>query len=233
MKTYEQRMTARRERYEQLAQKSEETSAALANRAHDMASVIPFGQPILVGHHSEGRDRNYRAKIHATIGRAVSAQKTAEYYAEKAKTVGTGGISSDDPEAISKLKQKLEELETNQSAMKVANKSNPRTYRPFELSNNNANIRRIKERIESLEKIATHEEETIEGAFYTCKTDKADNRIHFIFEGRPADDVKTILKSHGFKWSPTRTAWVRQLNGNGMYAARQVIAKLNAILNNG
>ncbi len=229
MNTYEQRMTARRERYEQLAQKSEETSAGLANRAHDMASVIPFGQPILVGHHSEGRDRNYRAKIHATIGRAVAAQKTANYYSEKAKTVGTGGISSDDPEVISKLKQKLEELETNQSEMKVANKSNPGTYRPFELSNNNANIRRIKGRIESLEKIATHEEETIEGPFYICKTDKADNRIHFIFEGRPVDDVKSILKSHGFKWSPTRTAWVRQLNGNGMYAARQVIAKLNAI----
>ena len=25
-------------------------------------SVIPFGQPILIGHHSEKRDRNYRRR---------------------------------------------------------------------------------------------------------------------------------------------------------------------------
>ena len=38
-----------------------------------MASVIPFGQPILVGHHSERRDRSYRDRIRSTEDRAVDA----------------------------------------------------------------------------------------------------------------------------------------------------------------
>jgi hypothetical protein len=37
---------------------------ALYDDAHRMADAIPFGQPILDGHHSEGRDRRYRDRIH-------------------------------------------------------------------------------------------------------------------------------------------------------------------------
>ena len=42
--------------------------------ARDMASIIPFGQPILVGHHSEKRDRNYRGRIHKKFERSFEAQ---------------------------------------------------------------------------------------------------------------------------------------------------------------
>lgn len=31
-----------------------------------------------------------------------------------------------------------------------------------------------------------------------------------------------MLKRNGFKWSPSRGAWVRQLNNAGIYAASQV-----------
>ncbi len=50
---------------------------ALHDRAHRMADAIPFGQPILVGHHSEKRDRNYRAKMVATMDRAGAATRDA------------------------------------------------------------------------------------------------------------------------------------------------------------
>ncbi|MEE8059026.1 MAG: DUF3560 domain-containing protein [Pseudomonadales bacterium] len=42
-------------------------SQTVYKRAKDMAPVIPFGQPILVGHHSEHRDRRYRDRIHNTF----------------------------------------------------------------------------------------------------------------------------------------------------------------------
>jgi Domain of unknown function (DUF3560) len=32
-----------------------------------MASVIPFGQPILVGHYSEKSDRRHRSRIHSHV----------------------------------------------------------------------------------------------------------------------------------------------------------------------
>lgn len=50
-----------------------------------MASIIPFGQPILVGHHSEQRDRNYRDRIHNTFGKAFAEQDKAAYYHSKAE----------------------------------------------------------------------------------------------------------------------------------------------------
>lgn len=50
-----------------------------------MASVIPFGQPILIGHPSEQRDRNYRDKIHNTFGKAFAMQDKAAYYEDKAE----------------------------------------------------------------------------------------------------------------------------------------------------
>lgn len=77
-------------------------------------------------------------------------------------------------------------------------------YAPFTLSNHNANMRRVKERIAELEHAATrqHKEEQAEG--YTYREDPEENRVMFIFDGKPAENVRQLLKSHGFKWSPTR-----------------------------
>jgi hypothetical protein len=59
-----------------------------------MVEYIPLGQPILVGHHSEKRDRNFRAKIHSTMGQAVQEQKKADYYEQKAQSVGKRGFQA-------------------------------------------------------------------------------------------------------------------------------------------
>jgi hypothetical protein len=68
-------------RAERLGERADRTSAA-ANadyaRARQMAEAIPFGQPILVGHHSEGRDRNYRARMGRTYDRAFEGMAEAE-----------------------------------------------------------------------------------------------------------------------------------------------------------
>jgi hypothetical protein len=93
------------------------------NRSHSMTSCIPFGQPILVGHHSEGRDRRYRAKAWNMMGKSVSHTDTANYYEDKLLSIETNtAISSDDPDAITKLKRKIESAESNQERMKEANK---------------------------------------------------------------------------------------------------------------
>lgn len=65
------------------AKKAEERSEQLFEKAHDMASIIPFGQPILVGHHSEKRDRNYRNRIHNTMRKAFEEEGKAKYYRNK------------------------------------------------------------------------------------------------------------------------------------------------------
>lgn len=64
----------------------------LESTASGMAAGIPFGQPILVGHHSQARDTRYRERIAALSDRAVQARaelREAEHrYA--AAAAGTG-----------------------------------------------------------------------------------------------------------------------------------------------
>lgn len=81
-----ERAALRAERSEIRAEKAKERSDSLYKTASEMASVIPFGQPILVGHHSEGRDRRYRQRIHDTMGRSVKEQEKAGYYENKAES---------------------------------------------------------------------------------------------------------------------------------------------------
>ena len=50
---YQEKINQKRERYLRLAKKYENSSIEKQNRASQMASVIPLGQPILVGHYSE------------------------------------------------------------------------------------------------------------------------------------------------------------------------------------
>ncbi|WP_446471510.1 DUF3560 domain-containing protein [Xenorhabdus stockiae] len=119
---YELRLKARRERYKNLAEKAEENSQIYYNQAKNMASYIPFGQPILIGHHSEKRDRNYRNKINNKFEKSFKLLNKVKHYEQKAASVGTGGISSDDTEAITKLKTKLEKCIKSQNVMKECNK---------------------------------------------------------------------------------------------------------------
>lgn len=120
---YEERKQNRLEAYQNLAAKNESLSTSLWKQSDKMASVIPMGQPILVGHHSEKRDRNYRAKIHNTMAKSIEAGKKAKYYEDRAETLLNGtAISSDDPNALDKLQTKLENLLKLQELFKEINK---------------------------------------------------------------------------------------------------------------
>lgn len=262
MNSYEQKQADRRERYEERAEKAAAESDALYAAARKRSEVIPFGQPILVGHHSERRDRNYRAGIHRMTERSFALSDKAAHYQEKAASVGTGGISSDDPDALVKLRAELAECEASQQRMKDANKairvgktpdkqlpklvalgfseSAAQTllkgdhcgrvgFAPFQLSNNNANMTRIKKRIEDLEARRSREAVEIKTEGYTYREDAEENRVMFEFNGKPAEDVRTVLKRYAFKWSPSRSAWVRQLSNAGIYAGKQVRVELDKL----
>jgi Domain of unknown function (DUF3560) len=118
---YEARQEAKRARLLERAEQKRQEGEAHHKTADRMASVIPFGQPILVGHHSEGRDRRYRARIHGHMSKWIELDNYAKELERRAEAVGTGGISSDDPEAIDKLKVKVARLEATQERMKQAN----------------------------------------------------------------------------------------------------------------
>ena len=63
MNSYEERQAKKLAYYKEKAVKFSKESASTYNQAKQMSSMIPFGQPILIGHHSERGDRNYRNRI--------------------------------------------------------------------------------------------------------------------------------------------------------------------------
>lgn len=102
-------------------------------------------------------------------------------------------------------------------------------YPAYMLQNNNQEIHRVEERINSLKEIKENgviEEETEN---YTYREDSEIMRIQFIFEDKPDEETRNILKNNGFKWAPSQGAWQRQLTSNGKHAARRVKEALKAI----
>lgn len=256
MNNYLEKQAAKKERLEAAAQKASTEARAASESASRKASVIPFGQPILVGHHSETRDRNFRNSITKGFEKSFKLSEKAEHYEQRAAAVGTGGISSDDPEALAKLSDKLAKLERDQETMKKINafvrKNNQSGiealgytteqaaafFKPdfcgrvgfpsYALTNNNANIKRIKDRIAELSKNAERVAVEKAGSGYQYKENSEENRVMFFFDAKPSKDIRDILKAYGFKFSPSRNnAWVRQLNVNGIYAGKTVCEKLD------
>ncbi len=102
----------------------------------------------------------------------------------------------------------------------------------YALTNNNANIRRIQQRIKQLQANQEREPISIQGTGYAYAEDVEENRVMFMFEGKPEKATREILKRHGFRWSPTRGAWVRQLNNGAIWQAKAVMQILNGSTEN-
>lgn len=93
----------------------------------------------------------------------------------------------------------------------------------YELTNLGARIRDAKKRIESLAaEAAKPEAKPVEGAGWRIHEDHDDNRIWVTFDRKPPKDITQEMRGQGFKWSPGRSAWIRQLNNAGRFAAERV-----------
>lgn len=127
----ERRLNAAKDRIE-----SNEAAADEHFQAADkIASYIPMGQPILVGHHSERRHRKDLERINGSMSKGRSALEKAEYYRDRVKAMESNtAISSDDPNAIQKLTGKLDKLIEIQGFMKNANKCIRKKYKDDTIS---------------------------------------------------------------------------------------------------
>lgn len=261
---FEGRKEGRIERYEALAAKHSDRAVELCGKSIEMSKRIPMGQPVHVGHYSEKSDRNYRDRVWNTMGQSVKHSETAEHYRDKAAAAACNtAISSDDPEAIVKLKAKIAGLEAKQERMKATNKiiksakiankiealqelghslesaeriMTPQRwrgvgYQGYELTNNSANIRRLKQRLEHLEKslvtAATKgdEEKVYPQYGLTVKLARSINRLQLVFEEKPDRSTCQMLGSNGFVFARSNMAWQRRLS-NSAYALNRVLEAL-------
>lgn len=98
-------------------------------------------------------------------------------------------------------------------------------YADFELTNNGANIRRMKERLEIIKQnqaIPETENESTNGITMTdCP---AENRVRLAFPGKPDESVRTELKRHGFRWAPSLGVWQAYRNWRSIEYAKGILS---------
>lgn len=156
----------------------------------------------------------------ADLEAAHQRMKEANTYYRKHKTLdGCPGIS-----------EKTREFLTRPGVFACGDGSPLALYRcPFPtyaLTSSLATIKRTRERLEALQaaKAAQAEDEQHDG--YTYREDSDLMRVQFIFDGKPDEDTRSILKANGFRWAPSQGAWQRQLTPAGRAAAERVKKQL-------
>lgn len=80
-----ERAERRSEAYADKAVRRHVESNGLSERAHAKAEMVPFGQPILVGHHSEKTHRSHLKKLHGLQDKAVETWREANEYERRAE----------------------------------------------------------------------------------------------------------------------------------------------------
>lgn len=76
---------AKAERYAKWASIADAKSEAQFNKSHSITEMIPMGQPILVGHHSEARHRRDIERSWSALGKGVELMEKSEAHESKAE----------------------------------------------------------------------------------------------------------------------------------------------------
>ncbi len=269
---YEGRREARIERLENRAERLASESESSLNAGRRMFDAIPFGQPLLVDHHSYGRDRRYRNRASAKMEKGFELHKAATVASARATSAESNtAISSDDPEAIVKLREKIADAEADRDLDKADNRKLRKAKLPtagftvddlkaagvsgegmkeivtlkrigclygdmvkipgYSISNATANIKRMRDRLTSLEKEFARAEEgdveyaiSVAGDSVTVTENVDENRLQLSFPGKPSEAVRKVLKGNGFRWARSLGVWQRLLNGNARGTMRYLLS---------
>ncbi len=235
---YQDRKDAKNESRRRRAEQKRAASEAGIKRSSDM--LPDNGQPILVGHHSEGRHRRDLERSNNLMRASIQESNEAQELERRADaSENSGAISSDDPDALPKLRVKLAGMEAQREKYKAYNKLARKEKRDqlpsYMLTNLAGNIRRVKQRIEELEaaekRTIPADRITADGEI-TVHWDVDTNRVQ-VFSPKPASREERearseIMRRHGFVWAHSETAWQRQAHARAWHeglAAADAIEK--------
>lgn len=187
MTTYRERRENRADRLREWADKRETRGTASYEQGREALGRIPFGQPILVGHHSEKSDRSYRNRATGKMERGFADLDKAKSMRSRADGIESqlaGAIYSDDDDAVEQLEERIAGLEAKREKIKAHNKAmrkkgacdhaadcDCRTHYPrnctkcpnhpfpaYHLSNLSGNIKRNRDRLAQLKREAAARE---------------------------------------------------------------------------
>mgnify|MGYP001607055605 CR=1 FL=1 len=92
----------------------------------------------------------------------------------------------------------------------------------YELTNNGANIRRMKERLEAVSQAKATPATEQEGTAARVEDCPGENRVKLFFPGKPDEATRETLKRGGFRWAPSECAWKAYRHQHTLDLARKV-----------
>jgi len=93
-------------------------------------------------------------------------------------------------------------------------------------------IKNIAKKIEKLKfdkrttKQGVATKENFDNPFFKVVQNEGLNRLQLVFDDKPDEGTRTLLKANGYKWSPKNSVWQRQLTPNARASVRYLITKL-------
>lgn len=113
------RRTARAAEIRARAEAKRGVARAANEQAHEIGERT-MGEPIKIGHHSEGRHRRDLGRMHGHMDRFLGATREADALESRARTVETTDrIASDEPDALLLLRAKLTKAEAEHASLKA------------------------------------------------------------------------------------------------------------------
>lgn len=96
-------------------------------------------------------------------------------------------------------------------------------FADFTIRNNGANIRRLKKRLESVDRLkSTPTKEYTIGEVRIVENTEA-NRLQVFFPEKPSETVRKELKSNGFRWASIAACWQSYLNERQKYRIERIL----------
>lgn len=218
--------------------------AHLQAKSRCMSSMIagPANFPVRRAEKANNAEHARSLECSAYYDKIVKEAKQEAYYASHPEA---RPVMSGDSDAIERLQAKKAILQANQDKMILANKLIRKGdhaalqalfptmtleeilkpdcfggvgFATFTLSNNRAAIKQVESRIaEIIKRKATVAKDFVVNGVRCLENTEA-MRLQLFFDGKPAQEMISLLKSHGFKWAPSNMAWQRQLTNNAIYS---------------
>lgn len=158
------------------------------------------------------------------LNKAKSDLSKAEHFQDLMKKANTVIRSKKD------VTKKLVELgisEENASKLQTPDFAKRIGFPQYKLTNNNANIKRLQSRVSMLETkwkaTRTNKEEKYSFADGMIEVNYDLDRVQIFFNGKPNEEVRKKLKSNGWHWSPSNTAWQRKITPQAISNARYLL----------
>jgi len=140
---------ARQERLETAAEKASAEATRRFNTVHQIGDMIPMGQPVLVGHHSEGRHRAAIKRMDTNMSKGVEASKLAGELEHRAAAAGSNLERYNNPAFLAR---RIKDCETEIRKMRRNVEKNPQYadhYAPY-IAQEQSKLDYCNERMEAL-----------------------------------------------------------------------------------